>query len=211
MCFRNSARVQICSSFSVPRQAGMPVQRMPCAIFQKEYPSGSSSTPSVASCGGAGIFALCNRRGRSIALRRAVADRTVLAVKVDAGDQIGIGQGDRIGALRSVASQGRIERDAGRPTLEPTRVGVGIGRDEAGAQDGVAAAHGSQDRQHDAEHERSQHHVLREARSISGRRAGAVGRFCSMISARVSHATSSASSPGTPSPDCQWPMTATKV
>jgi hypothetical protein len=49
------------------------------------------------------------------------------------------------------------------------------------------------------------------ARSISGRRAGAVGSPCSTISVRVSHATSSASSPGTPSPDRQAPMTATRV
>ena len=54
MCFRYSARVQICSSDKLVPHEGMPVQRMPCFIFQKEKPSGSSSTPSVASCGGCG-------------------------------------------------------------------------------------------------------------------------------------------------------------
>jgi CheY-like chemotaxis protein len=49
------------------------------------------------------------------------------------------------------------------------------------------------------------------ARSSSGSSAGAVGSPCSTISARVSQATSSASSPGTPSPDCQCPIIATSV
>ena len=58
MCLRKSARVQICSSVKVPFHAGMPLQRMPCDITQKEWPSASSSTPSVASCGGDGYSPL---------------------------------------------------------------------------------------------------------------------------------------------------------
>ena len=54
MCFRKSAKVQICWSVSVPYQAGMPVQRIPFSTFQTVQPSGSSSTPSLASCGGCG-------------------------------------------------------------------------------------------------------------------------------------------------------------
>ena len=49
MCFRKSAKVQICWSESSSFHAGMPVQRMPCFIFQNVSPSGSSSTPSVES------------------------------------------------------------------------------------------------------------------------------------------------------------------
>jgi hypothetical protein len=37
----NRVRVQICSSVSVVFHEGMPVQRMPCLIFQKEKPWGS--------------------------------------------------------------------------------------------------------------------------------------------------------------------------
>src|SRR5215469_4189512 len=54
ICLRNKARVQISRSVRVPFHDGIPVHRMPCLIFQKEKASGSSSTPSVASCGGCG-------------------------------------------------------------------------------------------------------------------------------------------------------------
>jgi len=54
ICLRNRARLQICWSVSVAFHDGIPVHRMPCLIFQKEKPSGSSSTPSAASCGGRG-------------------------------------------------------------------------------------------------------------------------------------------------------------
>ena len=55
MCLRNSASVHICCVLSVAFHAGIPVQRMPCSIFQKVTPCGSSSTPSEASCGGFGF------------------------------------------------------------------------------------------------------------------------------------------------------------
>jgi len=45
------------------------------------------------------VKALRNRRGRWISLRRAVADRAVLPVKLDGGNEIFVGQTDRIGAL----------------------------------------------------------------------------------------------------------------
>ena len=51
ICLRKSASVQICSSESERVNAGMPVSRMPCLTFQKVSPSGSSSTPCLASCG----------------------------------------------------------------------------------------------------------------------------------------------------------------
>jgi hypothetical protein len=49
------------------------------------------------------------------------------------------------------------------------------------------------------------------AKSSSGKRAGAVGNCRSTISVRVNQATSSASSPGMPSPDRHAPMMATNV
>lgn len=52
---------------------------------------------------------------------------------------------------------------------------------------------------------------LASARSISGTSAGAVNSPPSTISARLSQATSSASSPGTPAPDSHFPTTATSV
>ena len=58
MCFRKSAKVQICWSERSSFHAGMPVHRMPCFIFQNVWPSGSSSTPLVANCGGSGFSPL---------------------------------------------------------------------------------------------------------------------------------------------------------
>jgi hypothetical protein len=95
MCFRNRARVHICWSLSVLFQAGMPVQRMPFFIFQKETPSGSSSTPSAASCGGTGFSprATGDAEASPFAVPWHIAVRRV---ELDAGDQICVGEGDRI-------------------------------------------------------------------------------------------------------------------
>src|SRR6516225_6859379 len=56
-----------------------------------------------------GIFALCDRRSRRITLRGAVADRAALAVKLDARNQIIIGQRHRIGTLGRLAIESRIQ------------------------------------------------------------------------------------------------------
>ena len=155
-------------------------------------------------------FPLCDGRNRSFAFRRAVADRTMLLIKVDASDQIGIRQGDRIRAVGCVTSR-VASNDVPAAQISNSPAFTGIGGDEASAQNSMAAGRGNNDRHQYAECEPSQRRISRSARSSSGIREEAVGKFCSIISARVSQATSSASSAAAPSPDCQRQMTATRV
>src|SRR5215467_3091084 len=79
----------------------------------------------------------------------------MLTIELDAGDQIGVGQVDRIGAFGSLAIEGGIERGACRPGLEPTRTGIGVGWNKAVSQDDVAARDNDNYREQDAEDESS--------------------------------------------------------
>ncbi len=105
MCFKKSANVQICWSESSFFHAGIPVQRMPCFIFQNVSPSGSSSTPSVANCGGLGFLPL------------AIGDADVSppAVPWQIAQFV-----PPLVKKPWTGSSGRVECDAGRPTC-PTR------------------------------------------------------------------------------------------
>ena len=51
ICLRNVAIFQISSSCSVAVKLSIAVKRIPCFTFQNDAASGSSSTPSLASCG----------------------------------------------------------------------------------------------------------------------------------------------------------------
>ena len=64
----------------------------------------------------------------------------MLTIELDAGDQISVGQLDRIGALGGLAIEPGIERGACRPGLEPPGAGIGVGRNKAVAQNDLAPA-----------------------------------------------------------------------
>src|SRR5262249_5279709 len=125
ICLRNRARDQICWSVSVRFHDGIPVHRMPCLIFQKGEGFGIVFHAVCRQLWRLRIKALRNRRGRWISLCSAVADRAVLPVKLDGGNEIFVGQSDRIGAL-SLATQGRVQRCLCRPRFQPRGGGISI-------------------------------------------------------------------------------------
>ncbi len=55
MCLAKSATCHIAFADSAVPKPGIPVKRIPWSIFQKITPSGSSSTPCLASCGAGGV------------------------------------------------------------------------------------------------------------------------------------------------------------
>jgi hypothetical protein len=139
MCFRKSAKVQICWSESSSFRAGMPVQRMPCFLRR------------------AWILALSyGRRGR-VSFCCAVAKRAVCFVELDAVDEILVSQLHRIRLFRSILVEGRLERSPGNESLDLSRLCIGICRYKAAAQGIVAHRCSSQDSENNREYEASEH------------------------------------------------------
>ena len=89
-----------------------------------------------------------------------MADRTMLAIKVDPLDQIGVGKNDGVGLFGSLAPQGRIERCTGSPKFQPAWFRVRVRRDQAALKKQVSADSPYKDGRDYARYEASNHFVF---------------------------------------------------